>query len=1010
MFTSLASDTRHAPAPVPVPAAPGRDREFARLGTALDRCFAGRGGVLTLHGSVGSGRTELLHTFGEFAASRGALVLSATGAPLERDFALGVARQLFQSPGLDPDVEDEAARLVDDGVTDSPRLAPAGPTGDAPAPVRPAPRTLRQLSALALGLAERAPLVLAVDDRQDADVQSLEFLLYLVRRTRGARVLTVLASRETMTPPDPYFEVDLARQPHHERVRLGLMTQDVVAALLRERLGGATARHVAAAHDLTGGNPLLVRALAEDQEPDLARVGHAVHATRAGLVVGENYRRGLMDCLHRIDPLALRCARGVAVFGRPVEPVLLAELLLLAPDSLTRAMYLLHAAGLFRDGNFRHESGAGDLLAAMRPEELAALHHRAARLLRGSGAPDAYVTEQLRAAEGQVRAPWAVADPGTTAAGPVDPVEVAAPVPDTHDERRTASRESEGMPQEAFFQALLTATAPTAATASTVPGASTDVATAAPDGMPVPDAGSGPLPQSADEDVVVRCVPWLADGDTEGELTPKEKLTSLRYLFWHGRTADGLDGLARFERDHADGPESSDRLRLWLDFWYPSLLRRAAAPAAAPGAGAETRTRFADTATSPLRGGPVVTGPERVHRDAGPADGMRTLVALLAGDPVDALVRQAERTLREARLGGMPLESVTAALTVLLYADRADLAARWCPPPAEAGRPDRDATRQALLSALTAETALRQGDLRAAEESARAAFLRIRPDGWGVAVGFPLATMISARTALGRPEDAARYAALPVPDAMYETPAGLHYLYARGEHRLAVGRAEEALADFRACGETMALRDLDHLPGLVPWRIGAARAQLALGRPESARALAERQLAVPGAGPGAGQAGQARVRGMALRVRAAAGEQGERVDLLDRAVAALETSGDRRELAAALSELSTAHDAQGDPIQARTYERRARHVTRTSDPGQPDQEPSGESAADELSDAERRVAELAARGLTNREISRNLYITVSTVEQHLTRVYRKLGLRRRVDLRYFLAPDRGLAG
>jgi DNA-binding CsgD family transcriptional regulator len=63
-----------------------------------------------------------------------------------------------------------------------------------------------------------------------------------------------------------------------------------------------------------------------------------------------------------------------------------------------------------------------------------------------------------------------------------------------------------------------------------------------------------------------------------------------------------------------------------------------------------------------------------------------------------------------------------------------------------------------------------------------------------------------------------------------------------------------------------------------------------------------------------------------------------------------------------------------------------------------------------LSDAERRVAELAAHGLTNREIARKLYITVSTVEQHLTRVYRKLGVRRRMELRYSLDPHRGLAG
>ncbi|MER6901135.1 helix-turn-helix transcriptional regulator, partial [Amycolatopsis sp. NPDC000740] len=50
------------------------------------------------------------------------------------------------------------------------------------------------------------------------------------------------------------------------------------------------------------------------------------------------------------------------------------------------------------------------------------------------------------------------------------------------------------------------------------------------------------------------------------------------------------------------------------------------------------------------------------------------------------------------------------------------------------------------------------------------------------------------------------------------------------------------------------------------------------------------------------------------------------------------------------------------------------------------------AAATALSEAELRVAELAAHGRTNRQISETLYITVSTVEQHLTRVYRKLGV------------------
>jgi DNA-binding CsgD family transcriptional regulator len=51
-----------------------------------------------------------------------------------------------------------------------------------------------------------------------------------------------------------------------------------------------------------------------------------------------------------------------------------------------------------------------------------------------------------------------------------------------------------------------------------------------------------------------------------------------------------------------------------------------------------------------------------------------------------------------------------------------------------------------------------------------------------------------------------------------------------------------------------------------------------------------------------------------------------------------------------------------------------------------------------LTVAERRIADLVAAGHTNPEIAAALYLSVKTVEANLTRIYRKLGLRGRVDL------------
>ena len=56
------------------------------------------------------------------------------------------------------------------------------------------------------------------------------------------------------------------------------------------------------------------------------------------------------------------------------------------------------------------------------------------------------------------------------------------------------------------------------------------------------------------------------------------------------------------------------------------------------------------------------------------------------------------------------------------------------------------------------------------------------------------------------------------------------------------------------------------------------------------------------------------------------------------------------------------------------------------------------SVGAELTDSERRVAELASSGLTNKQIAADLYLSVKTVEMYLSNAYRKLGIRSRTQL------------
>jgi DNA-binding CsgD family transcriptional regulator len=64
-------------------------------------------------------------------------------------------------------------------------------------------------------------------------------------------------------------------------------------------------------------------------------------------------------------------------------------------------------------------------------------------------------------------------------------------------------------------------------------------------------------------------------------------------------------------------------------------------------------------------------------------------------------------------------------------------------------------------------------------------------------------------------------------------------------------------------------------------------------------------------------------------------------------------------------------------------------------------------ARDELTESEHQVASLAVQGLQNREIAGRLFMSVKTVEAHLTRIYRKLGVRTRVELVHSYRPQAG---
>lgn len=335
-----------------------------------------------------------------------------------------------------------------------------------------------------------------------------------------------------------------------------------------------------------------------------------------------------------------------------------------------------------------------------------------------------------------------------------------------------------------------------------------------------------------------------------------------------------------------------------------------------------------------------------------------------------------------------------AALTlgVLLAGDRLNQAETFCD---QISTSAEDGDLQALVTSFRALVWLRAGAVPQARQLSEDAVARLGPSAWGSMIGLPLSVLVSACCLMGDVNEAARHLQTPLPDEAFTTVAGLLYLQARGFAQLVRGQTYTAASDFHRCGQVAVATGLD-LPGLVAWRLDLARAHVELGHSDEARDLAHQQLSLL-------LAHESRLRGRSLRTLAAASPIRHRVPLLRRAVADLAESGPGIELACARAELSRALSSLGQSDATGELDRAVeRHLSKNPWLQMSSVEfatkPERESIR-RLSPAERRVAELAAGGLTNREISGELHITMSTVEQHLTRVYQKLGIVGRSDLR-----------
>jgi DNA-binding CsgD family transcriptional regulator len=221
----------------------------------------------------------------------------------------------------------------------------------------------------------------------------------------------------------------------------------------------------------------------------------------------------------------------------------------------------------------------------------------------------------------------------------------------------------------------------------------------------------------------------------------------------------------------------------------------------------------------------------------------------------------------------------------------------------------------------------------------------------------------------------------------------------RAQLHLARNRAEGALTDALEAGRHAETLSGGSQPGLVAWRSTAAFAQLALDEPVRSRELAEEEHDLARSG------GVTRVTLRALRVLGLASPGRARLDRLEEAVALGADAPIRLEYLHALVDLGAAtrranrRAAARQPLTKALELSRELGATALADRAQEEitagagrRRRPRETGTEALTPSERRVAILAAEGLTTRQIAGELYVTPKTVEFHLRHIYRKLGV------------------
>jgi DNA-binding CsgD family transcriptional regulator len=926
---------------------------------AAIRAFVRRGGVLVIEGRAGVGKTAILDAACAIAWRDGRLVLRARASDLEGAFAFGIARQLFERRCTEATRSERSALFR--GAAGAVRALVMGEeSGRAEQDISFA--VVHGLYWLAVNLAARQPVLLAVDDAHWGDDASLRWLAYLAARldATGASLIVTLRPNESRSQTRALLAM---RAAAGATLRPALLSRRAVAAIARGTVGSAAADDDVCSriHHVTGGNPFyILELLRAFKRADHSGGAYAIEdaVSRGGL---DGIALQLGARLRNLNPQSLRLAQAIAILGDGCElrhAAAISQTEMAQATPLATELVRLDVLGEDRPPRFIHPIVQHALIQTLSSAEHDAAHRAAAGVLHAERSPpgrvaahvtrlrasgDPWVVERLR--EGaraalENGAPAAAADLLERALAEPPPTEVRVEV------LREAAR--------AHLQ-----------------------------------AGRALACQRLEEAVEI------TKNGMRAELA-SELAQAYATLF---RWSDAVHVLERALMSLGDAHRPI-AVQLQSQLIATGLQDARAAPRALQVMKRMSRRR--------LSGAPAVT--------LGLAQGM---VAILAGRPCEEATLPLERALAGAGAEVEDWDTQAALWWSLLAAERFSAVEGAIERVRE--RVDRSGSSRGLVAVYSTLGLLkfRRGVLPEADAAARIALHVVQEGDFAPGLAFAATVLADVAVAGGELDEAQALldllprGSLPAGVGTVLIPAG------RGRLRLAQGRAAEALSEFEACMALwrpdvwgMEMRDV----GYVHARSGAAQALLVLGDVSGARELAEGELA------DVRRFGGRRALGVALRVAGLArgGKRGlaaleESVAVLSKSPAALEHARSLVEWGAALRRAGQRRDArralsQGLDTAARCGARLliafAREELRVAG-ARPRRD--WISGVEALTPSELRIVRLAREGRSNRQIAQDLYLSIKTVEGHLARAYGKLEITNRGELVRVLEPEKARA-